>query len=66
MMSREKLAIANICVPVKRCATLKPKTVQETAQGIFELGQQASILIRRDGDRLVLDRVRIASWRTRH
>ena len=29
MMRREKFAIANIYVPVKRRATLKPETVQE-------------------------------------
>jgi hypothetical protein len=47
-------AIANIAVPVKRRATLKPQTVQEIAQSILEFGQQAPILVRRDGDRLVL------------
>ena len=54
MMRREKSAIANIYVPVKRRATLKPETVQEIAQSILEVGQQAPILVRRDGDRLVL------------
>ena len=54
MMRREKVAIANISVPVKRRATLKPQTVQEIAQSILEFGQQAPILVRRDGDRLVL------------
>jgi sulfiredoxin len=49
MMRREKFAIANIYVPVKRRATLKPQTVQE-----IEVGQQAPILVRRYGDRLVL------------
>jgi sulfiredoxin len=55
MIRREKFAIANIYVPVKRRATLKPETVQEiAAQRILEIGQQAPILVRRDGDRFVL------------
>src|SRR6516164_1236250 len=54
MMRREKFAIANIYVPLKRRATLKPETVQEIAQSILEVGQQAPILVRRDGDRFVL------------
>jgi 3-deoxy-D-manno-octulosonic acid (KDO) 8-phosphate synthase len=41
-------------VPIKRRATLKPKTVQEIAQSILEIGQQALILVRRDGDRFGL------------
>ena len=43
MMQREKFLIANIYVPVKRRATLKPETVQ-----------QVPILVRPDGDRFVL------------
>jgi len=31
MMRREKFSIANIYVPIKRRATLKPETVQEIA-----------------------------------
>jgi len=54
MMRREKFAIANIYVPIKRRATLKPETVQESAQSILEVGQVAPILVRRDGDRFVL------------
>jgi sulfiredoxin len=54
MMRREKFSIANIYVPVKRRATLKPETVQEIARSILEKGQQAPILVRRDGGRLVL------------
>ena len=54
MMRREKFAIANIYVPVKRRKTLKPETVQEIAQSILEVGQQLPILVRRDGDRFVL------------
>jgi sulfiredoxin len=54
MMKREKFAVANIYVPTKRRATLKPQTVQEIAQSMLEVGQQTPILVRRDGDRFVL------------
>ena len=54
MMKREKFSIAEIYVPVKRRATLKPATVQELAQSMLEIGQQTPILVRRDGNRLVL------------
>jgi len=54
MMKREKFEIANIYVPVKRRALVKPGIVQEIAQSILEVGQQTPILVRRDGDRLVL------------
>ena len=54
MLKREKFAIADIYVPVKRRATLKPATVQDIAQSILEKGQQTPILVRRDGERFVL------------
>jgi ParB-like chromosome segregation protein Spo0J len=54
MMKRETFAIANIYVPVKRRATLDPKTVEALAASILEVGQQTPILVRRDGERLVL------------
>jgi ParB-like chromosome segregation protein Spo0J len=54
MMKREKFAIADIYVPTKRRATLKPATVQELAQSILDTGQQSPILVRRDGNRFVL------------
>jgi sulfiredoxin len=54
MMKREQFAIANIYVPVKRRATLKPETVREIAESILLVGQQVPILVRRDGDRFVL------------
>ena len=54
MLKREKFAVANIYVPVKRRALLKPQTVQEIAQSMLEVGQQTPILVRRDGDRFVL------------
>jgi len=54
MMRREKFAIANIYVPVKLRATLKPATVQDLAESILELGQETPIMVRRDGERFVL------------
>jgi len=51
MMRQEKFAIADIYVPIKRRPTLKPETV---AQSMLEVGQQAPILVRRDGGRFVL------------
>lgn len=54
MMKREKFAITNIYVPVKRRTTLKPEIVQEIAQSMLEVGQTTPILVRRDGERLVL------------
>ena len=55
MMKTEKFPIADIYVPVKRRATLKPELVQEIAASIMEAGQQTPIQVRReDGGRLVL------------
>ena len=54
MMKRETFRIADIYVPVKRRATLKPETVQELARDMLENGQKTPILVRRDGDRFVL------------
>jgi hypothetical protein len=50
----ESLPIDRIYVPVKRRKALKPEVVQEIAQSILEIGQQAPILVRPDEDRLVL------------
>jgi ParB-like chromosome segregation protein Spo0J len=54
MMRREKFSIANIYIPVKRRATLKPETVRQIAESMLEVGQQVPIQVRRDGDRFVL------------
>jgi sulfiredoxin len=54
MMKRETFAIANIYVPAKRRATLDPKKAQEIAESMLQVGQQTPILVRRDGERLVL------------
>ena len=54
MMKRESFPIADIYVPVKRRATLKPEVVQEIADSMLEVGQQTPIMVRQDGGRLVL------------
>jgi sulfiredoxin len=53
-MKREIFPIADIYVPVKRRATLKPELVQEIAASMLEVGQQTPIMVRQDGARLVL------------
>ncbi len=53
-LKRESFPIADIYVPVKRRATLKPDVVQEIAASMLELGQQTPIMVRQDGARLVL------------
>jgi len=54
MLKLESLPIAKIYVPVKRRATLKEAVVHEIAESILEVGQQAPIRVRQDGDRYVL------------
>jgi sulfiredoxin len=54
MIKRETFAIADIYVPVKRRGTLKPAVVEKIATSMLEVGQETPILVRRDGNRLVL------------
>ena len=54
MLKTATIPIAEIYVPVKRRATLKPEVVRRLAESILEIGQQAPILVRRDGERYVL------------
>jgi ParB-like chromosome segregation protein Spo0J len=54
MMKRHTLAIADIYVPVKRRTALDPAKVQAIAESMLEVGQQTPILVRQDGERLVL------------
>lgn len=53
-MDDEIFRIDNIYVPAKRRRTLKPATVDEIAESMLEDGQRTPILVRRDGERLVL------------
>ena len=54
MLKPESFPIDKIYVPVKRRKALKPDLVQEIAESILEIGQQAPILVRPDEDRFVL------------
>ena len=54
MPKPESFPIDKIYVPVKRRKALKPEVVQEIAESILEIGQQAPILVRPDEDRFVL------------
>jgi ParB-like chromosome segregation protein Spo0J len=54
MMKREKFAIKDIYVPVKRRATLNANTVRDIAESMLEKGQETPILLRPDGERFVL------------
>jgi sulfiredoxin len=54
MIKRETFAIIDIYVPVKRRVTLKADVVAAIASSILEVGQETPILVRRDGERLVL------------
>ena len=54
MPKPESFQIDQIYVPVKRKKALKPDLVQEIAESILEIGQQAPILVRPDEGRYVL------------
>lgn len=53
-MIEEIFRIEDIYVPVKRQRTLDPAIVESIAESMLEEGQRTPILVRRDGDRLVL------------
>lgn len=48
------IRIDEIYVPTKRRQTLKPKTVDQLAESILEVGQQVPISVRRGRERFVL------------
>jgi sulfiredoxin len=54
MMKRQTFEVEKIYVPVKYRATLNQDTVDAIAASMLESGQQTPILVRTDGDRLVL------------
>jgi hypothetical protein len=54
VLKPESFPIEKIYVPVKRRKALNSDVVQEIAESILEIGQQAPILIRPDEDRFVL------------
>ncbi len=53
-MDDQTFRIEDIYVPVKRRRTLDPEAVTAIAESMLEEGQRIPILVRRDGDRLVL------------
>lgn len=53
-MENEIFKIEDIYVPVKRRRTLKSVTVDEIAESMLDEGQRTPILVRRDGERLIL------------
>ena len=53
-MDDQTFKIEDIYVPAKRRRTLDPMTVNTIAESILEEGQRLPILVRRDGERLVL------------
>ena len=54
VLKPESFPIDKIYVPVKRRKALKSELVQEIAESILEIGQQAPIVVRPDEDRFVL------------
>jgi ParB-like chromosome segregation protein Spo0J len=54
VLIKQTIPIKDIYVPSKRRKTLNPKTVEEVAQSILEIGQQAPIMVREDDERFVL------------
>jgi ParB-like chromosome segregation protein Spo0J len=54
VLKPERFPIDKIYVPVKRRKALKSELVQEIAESILEIGQQAPIVVRPDEDRFVL------------
>ena len=53
-MHDQTFKIDDIYVPAKRRRTLDPVTVNMIAESMLEEGQRTPILVRHDGDRLVL------------
>jgi sulfiredoxin len=53
-MDDQTFKIEDIYVPAKRRRTLDPVTVNTIAESIMEESQRLPILVRRDGERLVL------------
>jgi ParB-like chromosome segregation protein Spo0J len=54
MLRDQSLPIADIYVPAKHRSSIDPETVRQLAESIMAEGQQTPILVRRDGERLVL------------
>jgi hypothetical protein len=54
MRRPESFSISQVYVPAKRRNAANPDVVRDIAESMLKIGQQTPILIRRDGDRLIL------------
>ena len=54
MLKKQVFEIASIYVPVKRAKTLDAEKIATIAESILEVGQNKPVMVRADGDRLVL------------
>ena len=54
MLKKQVFKIASIYVPVKRAKALDAGKIRTIAESILEEGQNTPVLVRADGDRLVL------------
>ena len=54
MLDNKILKIADIYVPLARRKTLNQETVETLAASILEEGQKSAIMVRQDGERLIL------------
>jgi hypothetical protein len=54
MLKTKVFEISNVYVPQARRKTLNPETVRTLAESILAEGQKTPILVRPDGDRVVL------------
>jgi uncharacterized ParB-like nuclease family protein len=54
MMRTKTFAISDVYVPAARRKTLNPETVRAIAESMLTEGQKTPILVRPDGDRVVL------------
>ena len=54
MLKKQVFEIASIYVPVKRAKTLDAGKIATIAKSILEVGQNTPVMVRADGDRLLL------------
>jgi len=54
MLDNRIFKITDIYVPLARRKTLNPETVETLAASILEEGQKSAIMVRQDGEKLIL------------
>ena len=54
MLRDQVFRIADIYIPVRRRRTVDPAAVEAIAESMLEEGQRTPVLLRQDGERLVL------------